>query len=147
MLPLSSLISHVRTILYRIELMRESGSFAYVKIQLATAHRDPQEFTGLLTDVSLISEVSGVVGLELKLASPADTQPHIDTDQAESWVTFEQLERDYLLRVLEHTKGNKQAAARILGVDRTTVNRKIHHYNIRVIPVISRQSLAPTTVG
>jgi hypothetical protein len=32
--------------------------------------------------------------------------------------------------VLEHTRGNKQAAARLLGVDRKTLDRMIKRHNI-----------------
>ena len=40
--------------------------------------------------------------------------------------TLQELEREYIQRVLETTGGNKTEAARILGVDRTTLYRKLH---------------------
>jgi hypothetical protein len=113
--------------------MRESGSFAFVQIQLTTTNGRTQSVVGLLSDIGLISEVAGVVGLELKLESPTDSPAQIGVDSTpEVWLTLDQIEKDYLARVLEHTHGNKQAAARILGIDRTTVNRKITHYKIDV---------------
>ncbi|MBA3322761.1 MAG: sigma-54-dependent Fis family transcriptional regulator [Pyrinomonadaceae bacterium] len=44
-------------------------------------------------------------------------------------LSLAELERRHVSRVLAHTGGNKQAAARILGVDRTTLQRmlKRHH--------------------
>jgi DNA-binding NtrC family response regulator len=42
--------------------------------------------------------------------------------------TLQRLEREYIKRVLENTKGNKTEAARILGVDRTTLYRKLEEY-------------------
>jgi DNA-binding NtrC family response regulator len=44
--------------------------------------------------------------------------------------TLHELERDYIRRVMEITKGNKTEAARILGVDRTTLYRKLEEYKV-----------------
>ena len=41
-----------------------------------------------------------------------------------------EVERRHILRVLAHTGGNKQAAARILGIDRTTLQRKLERYDL-----------------
>ncbi|WP_051132336.1 sigma-54 dependent transcriptional regulator [Thioalkalivibrio sp. AKL19] len=41
------------------------------------------------------------------------------------WPTLEERERDYIQRVLEHVNGNKQRAARILGIGRKTLYRKL----------------------
>jgi len=35
--------------------------------------------------------------------------------------------------VLQHTRGNKQAAARVLGVDRKTLDRMIKRHRIEVV--------------
>lgn len=55
-------------------------------------------------------------------------------DPAESgndnWVTLSVIEGRYVARVLEHTCGNKQAAARLLSVDRKTLDRMIKRHNI-----------------
>jgi len=40
-------------------------------------------------------------------------------------VPLEVIERSYVARVLEATAGNKTLAARILGVDRKTLYRKL----------------------
>ncbi|MGH7872990.1 MAG: helix-turn-helix domain-containing protein, partial [Candidatus Binatia bacterium] len=45
-------------------------------------------------------------------------------------LTLRDLEREYIGRVLETTHGNKTEAARILGVDRTTLYRKLEEYKI-----------------
>jgi DNA-binding NtrC family response regulator len=44
--------------------------------------------------------------------------------------TLRDLERDYIMRVMETTNGNKTEAARILGVDRTTLYRKLEEYKV-----------------
>ncbi len=45
--------------------------------------------------------------------------------------TLYDLEREYIGKVLESTKGNKTEAARILGVDRTTLYRKLEEYKFK----------------
>jgi DNA-binding NtrC family response regulator len=46
------------------------------------------------------------------------------------WVTLSEIEGRYVARVLEHTGGNKQAAARLLSVDRKTLDRMIKRHHI-----------------
>ncbi|MFO7953793.1 sigma-54-dependent transcriptional regulator [Thioalkalivibrio sp.] len=41
------------------------------------------------------------------------------------WPTLEEREHDYIQRVMEHVDGNKQRAARILGIGRKTLYRKL----------------------
>jgi len=48
----------------------------------------------------------------------------------DDWVTLSRIEGRYVARVLEHTRGNKQAAARVLAVDRKTLDRMIKRHNI-----------------
>jgi DNA-binding NtrC family response regulator len=48
----------------------------------------------------------------------------------DDWVTLSEIEGRYVARVLEHTRGNKQAAARVLAVDRKTLDRMIKRHNI-----------------
>jgi Nif-specific regulatory protein len=40
------------------------------------------------------------------------------------------VEHRHIVRVLASTGGNKQAAARILGIDRTTLQRKLERYDL-----------------
>ncbi len=46
-------------------------------------------------------------------------------------LTLHDLEREYIAKVLERTHGNKTEAARILGVDRTTLYRKLEEYKFK----------------
>jgi DNA-binding NtrC family response regulator len=48
----------------------------------------------------------------------------------EPYTTLAEIEGRYVARVLGHTGGNKQAAARILGVDRKTLDRMIKRHGI-----------------
>lgn len=48
----------------------------------------------------------------------------------EEWVPLSDVEGRYVAKVLAHTRGNKQAAARLLEVDRKTLDRMIKRHNI-----------------
>ena len=48
----------------------------------------------------------------------------------QDWVSLSVIEGRYVTKVLEHTRGNKQAAARVLGVDRKTLDRMIKRHHI-----------------
>lgn len=63
-------------------------------------------------------------------------QKHADTSQTgadgqpEEWVPLSEIEGRYVAQVLEHTRGNKQAAARVLAIDRKTLDRMIKRHHI-----------------
>ncbi len=48
----------------------------------------------------------------------------------EEWVPLAEIEGRYVAKVLAHTRGNKQAAARVLRVDRKTLDRMIKRHHI-----------------
>jgi two-component system response regulator AtoC len=52
--------------------------------------------------------------------------------QPEEWVTLDEAEKRYVSRVLVHTKGNRQAAARLLNIDRKTIDRMIKRHDINL---------------
>ncbi len=45
-------------------------------------------------------------------------------------VTLEQLEQEHILQTLEETKWNKSQAAQILGIERSTLDRKLKRYQV-----------------
>jgi DNA-binding NtrC family response regulator len=45
--------------------------------------------------------------------------------------TLKDLEREYIKRIVEETNGNKTEAAKILGVDRTTLYRKLEEFKLK----------------
>ena len=53
-------------------------------------------------------------------------------------VTLSQIEARHVACVLAHTGGNKQAAARILGIDRTTLKRMVKRHNLDSSPQAAR---------
>ena len=50
------------------------------------------------------------------------------SDNPDDLVSLEEVERRYILRVLETVQGNKARAARILGLGRKTLYRKLESY-------------------
>ena len=68
------------------------------------------------------------------LSTHADNNEHraIQSLLPEEFPPLSTVEGRYVVRVLSHTGGNKQAAARILGVDRKTLERMIKRNNINV---------------
>ena len=56
--------------------------------------------------------------------------PEISAQADDDLVTLSTIEGRHVARVLEHTRGNKQAAARVLAVDRKTLDRMIKRHNI-----------------
>jgi DNA-binding NtrC family response regulator len=62
---------------------------------------------------------------ESKLTAEAGTRGPV-----EEWVPLSDIEGRYVAKVLSHTRGNKQAAARLLEVDRKTLDRMIKRHNI-----------------
>ncbi len=72
---------------------------------------------------------SATVGFEL----PSDDEEEddgvgiLDEAQRKRW-TFEELEREYIFRVLESVRWKKTEAADILGIDRRTLYRKLKRY-------------------
>jgi len=48
----------------------------------------------------------------------------------EALLPLSEVERRHIIRVLARTGGNKQAAARILAIDRTTLQRKLERYDL-----------------
>ena len=54
----------------------------------------------------------------------------VASDDPSELVPMEEVERRYILRVLEAVGGNKTAAARILGFERKTLYRKLERWGI-----------------
>jgi two-component system, NtrC family, response regulator AtoC len=60
----------------------------------------------------------------------APDEPAPDARREEEMLSLSELEGRHIARVLAHTGGNKQAAARLLGIDRTTLQRMIKRHGL-----------------
>ena len=72
----------------------------------------------------------GLKDLPPQLATPGENTLPLVAAVARAY-TLRDLEREYILRVIESTHGNKTEAAKILGVDRTTLYRKLDEYKVK----------------
>jgi DNA-binding NtrC family response regulator len=50
--------------------------------------------------------------------------------RTETIVTLHELERHAIQHALEHTRGDRTVAAQLLGIDRTTLYRKLKEYRM-----------------
>jgi transcriptional regulator with PAS, ATPase and Fis domain len=71
-------------------------------------------------------------GKTLGLASARNLLPYTGPERRKhiELLTLDQLEKRHIKRVLEVTGGNRPKAAKILGVNVTTVYRKLEKYNL-----------------
>ena len=77
-----------------------------------------------LSDNTVYPEHLPVRIREFNSTSSASVVPNDEaSDRPQRWVTLAEMEADYVSRVLKHTENNKQAASRILNIDRKTLAR------------------------
>jgi two-component system response regulator HydG len=69
-----------------------------------------------------------VEDLPEKLRTYQRSQVLVEGSDAAELVPLEEVERRYILRVLEAAGGSRTQAARILGLDRKTLYRKLEAY-------------------
>jgi DNA-binding NtrC family response regulator len=74
--------------------------------------------------------IIGMEDLPPAMAKKADLEILMSQGIAKQF-TLADLEREYIGKVLESTQGNKTEAAKLLGVDRTTLYRKLEEYKIK----------------
>jgi len=78
----------------------------------------------------------GVYRVEPKLKpapagpAPAPTPPAADASREESWPTLADVERMHLEKTLAATMQNKSLAAKMLGIDRSVLRRKLQRYGL-----------------
>ena len=79
-------------------------------------------------------------------ASQRRNEPMIspEPEVKQDWPQLSEIEGRYVTRVLEYTGGNKQAASRVLGVDRKTLDRMIKRHNIEFQRRNNNHSAQPT---
>ena len=78
------------------------------------------EFCGLhALEVQAIAD--GEVALQMQGLDPV----------ANGQLTLDEIEKRHILRTLDHTGWNKSKAAKILGIERSTLDRKINAYDLK----------------
>jgi len=56
--------------------------------------------------------------------------PRFQKANCQTLKTLAQVEKEYILKILSYTQGNKQQTAKILGISRTSLWRKLKEYNL-----------------
>jgi DNA-binding NtrC family response regulator len=106
----------LRTVVERACLLEAGGVVSAESIQFEAL--EPREMPRCLrVDLWRVGQTANAISLQLEEAER--TLP-----------TLAELERAYLILVLERANGNRTAAARALGVSYPTVNKKIRDYKI-----------------
>lgn len=80
-------------------------------------------------DSEQVNEILSLILDQLK-TTRALAKP--ETAPTKTWPTLPEIEGTYVGHVLRHTGGNKQQAARILDVDRKTLDRMIKRHEIKL---------------
>jgi two-component system, NtrC family, response regulator HydG len=96
--------------------------------------RNIVERAGILTDGELITERE--LGPGKQPPRPAEGLPEADQaveQSAGNGGDLAMLEKDHILRVMESVGGNKMSAARILGIGRRALYRRLERYGIGTI--------------
>ena len=132
---LPALVAHFQQRFHRDLGQVESGHPAKGVLTLLAAHSWPGNIrelghvirrmiieTGALEDEGALGKILGATTPAEQVVSPA-MFTHMGFQPP--FVPLEEMERTYILSVLNHTKGNKTEAARILGIERKTLARKL----------------------
>ena len=61
-------------------------------------------------------------------AGLTNSPPPPSTDHSKPPISIEQMEKEHILATLEWTKWNKSQAAQLLGIERSTLDRKLKKY-------------------
>ncbi len=73
---------------------------------------------------------SEVVEPQHLMADLGDTNTVAVRGERQNWQSLEEHEKQYILEVLDEVEGNKSAAAKVLGIDRVSLWRKIKRYGL-----------------
>jgi DNA-binding NtrC family response regulator len=136
----------------RVHFLRPAVTFSPEALELLVRYNWPGNIRELETTVvravGLSDGTVRVKDLPQRLrqlssrSSEAGANGVADHSEVEDWVPLSEIEGRYVAKVLEHTRGNKQAAARVLGVDRKTLDRMIKRHHIETRSLRARTSTA-----
>ena len=117
-----------------------------VRLIAASSHNLEEEVTAgrFLDDLFNALKALSIVLPPQRKSRVADANHVPHQPAGEEWVTLSEIEGRYVARVLKHTGGNKQAAARLLSVDRKTLDRMIKRHHI-VYPHARHRAKASVT--
>jgi DNA-binding NtrC family response regulator len=119
------------------EMHASPKALASEALQRLLEHNWPgnvRELENTLTRAALLARGSTISSDDLFLADvPAHLPDQGSRDAASDW-SLRSVEREHVLRVLEHTHGNKRKAARLMGVSRSRLDRLLEKHGIAARP-------------
>lgn len=71
------------------------------------------------------------IHLTSTMASPEESFQIQPVAPVYAEVSLEEVERDHILATLQRTEWNKSRAAQILGIERSTLDRKLKKYGVK----------------
>jgi DNA-binding NtrC family response regulator len=89
-----------------------------------------RELENVLEQASLSSQNDEIVVNDLVNIIRNYKEPVQESYESTDKMSLDQVEKRYIIKVLEITNGNKVKASQILGIDRKTLYKKIKDYNI-----------------
>ena len=140
-LPKCSLSPEARDVLVSFPWPGNVRQLRNVLEQAAIESPSPVISAALVRDIISLSHAAADAvadgGDSLRFAAPqtpagAPIPPSKDllAEDDAAWLTLESLERQHIVRTLERTFHNRSAAARLLGVTRQSLLRKMKHYGL-----------------
>ena len=89
-----------------------------------------RELENVLEQASLSTQNDEIVVNDLVNIIRNYKEPVQESYESTDKMSLDQVEKRYIIKVLEITNGNKVKASQILGIDRKTLYKKIRDYNI-----------------
>ncbi len=79
-------------------------------------------------DISRLSKILSLLIDEIESKKKIASLEAIQSEVKEEWPALADIQGIYVEKVLRHTSGNKTAAARLLNIDRKTLDRMIKRH-------------------
>lgn len=118
------------------ELGKRQKRFSHAAVERLRHYRWPgnvRELRNVVERAVVLSNHDSIDAEELALSnlrSASETNLEIESDGQFEPVTLDEMERRHILNVLNNTQWNKSKTATILGVERSTLDRKIKRYDL-----------------
>jgi DNA-binding NtrC family response regulator len=93
-----------------------------------------RELENTLTRAMLLARGSTISADDLSLASAHVSPSHSERLAGDADWTLRSVEREHVQRVLDHTRGNKRKAARLMGVSRSRLDRLLDKHGLPTRP-------------
>lgn len=104
---------------------RDVQGFDSVSMQYLLDHPWPGNIRELKNQIERAVALAEDGRLHLDQADQGATSGILNKPSEEDWPSLKELETRYIQKVLSHTEGNREAAAKMLGINKSTLWRKL----------------------